>query len=172
MSSLHRIDKPRSGSGSQSSATGEHGEDKAEKQDTASGEKTEPAAEDAEDNQETDDNAIRRQLSRLSIWSSRRSHRRDAEFQVEFNEGDPANPKNWSSTYKALVTLQLGFLALVGSIGSSIISPAGPVLAEYLGVSEEVTILTVALYVLGFAFGMSNRVSSCQHGGTLHDLRP
>ncbi|EME85425.1 uncharacterized protein MYCFIDRAFT_186050 [Pseudocercospora fijiensis CIRAD86] len=72
---------------------------------------------------------------------------------VEFDENDRENPRYFSTPYKSLITLQLGFLALVGSIASSIISPAELVISQYIGVSEEVTVLVVALYVLGFAFG-------------------
>lgn len=46
-------------------------------------------------------------------------------------------------------------VALGGSLGSSIISPAEMVLAHKFHVSSEVTVLCVSLYVLGFAFGPS-----------------
>nr|POE85405.1 putative transporter [Quercus suber] len=76
-------------------------------------------------------------------------------FKVDFEEGDPTNPKNWSSYYKAWITLQLGMLAMSGSLNSSIISPAAQDLSQYLGVSMETVVLAVALYVLGFAVGPS-----------------
>ena len=38
-------------------------------------------------------------------------------------------------------------LALAASLASSIIAPANPVLVKYLGVSEEVVVLNVSLYV-------------------------
>ena len=44
-------------------------------------------------------------------------------------------------------------LALAASLGSSIICPAEPAIAAYLGLSEEVTVLVISLYVLGFAVG-------------------
>lgn len=76
-------------------------------------------------------------------------------FLVKFEENDPENPKNWSANYKACLTLLLGMLAFAGSFGSSVISPAQPEIAKEFGISEEVTVLTVSLYVLGFAFGPS-----------------
>lgn len=72
---------------------------------------------------------------------------------VTFEDGDPENPKNWSSMYKSWITVQLGLLALAASLGSSIISPAEPTIAAYVGVSNEVTVLCISLYILGFAFG-------------------
>ncbi|KAI5358126.1 putative major facilitator superfamily, MFS transporter superfamily [Septoria linicola] len=95
-------------------------------------------------------------LQRLVSHISLRRHRSqpgEPAWQVTFDEGDPENPKTWSNGRKACITLQLGFLALVGSIGSSIIAPAEPVISEYVGVTQETTVLVVALYVLGFAIG-------------------
>lgn len=95
---------------------------------------------------------LQRLASHLS-FRRRRSQPGEAAYQVHFVENDPANPRSWSPRYKTWITMQLGFIALVGSIGSSIISPAEPVIAEYTGVSQEITVFVVALYVLGFAFG-------------------
>lgn len=75
-------------------------------------------------------------------------------FKVDWeDENDPANPRNFAVARKAAITALLGLLALTGSFASSIISPAEPAIAEQMGISEEVTILCVSLYVLGFAFG-------------------
>jgi len=79
---------------------------------------------------------------------------RDA-FLVKFEDGDPANPRNWTNLRKGLLTFLLGMLALAGSLGSSIIAPAQQVLAAEFNVSEQVVVLTVSLYVLGFALGPS-----------------
>ncbi|KAK1808768.1 hypothetical protein LTR12_016885 [Friedmanniomyces endolithicus] len=76
-----------------------------------------------------------------------------AAFLVKWEEGELANPRNWSNGYKAFITWQLGMLALAASLGSSIIAPAEPRIAEEMGVSQEIAVLCVSLYVLGFAFG-------------------
>lgn len=60
---------------------------------------------------------------------------------------DKENPRNWSRSYKAWITFQLGMLALAASMGSSIIAPGQGDIARYLGVSTETTVLTVSLYV-------------------------
>ncbi|KAF2722909.1 MFS general substrate transporter [Polychaeton citri CBS 116435] len=76
-------------------------------------------------------------------------------WRVDFEDGDPTNPRNFKETTKARITLQLGLLAVAASIGSSITSPAQDAISKYTGVDSEVTVLTVSLYVLGFAFGPS-----------------
>jgi hypothetical protein len=62
-------------------------------------------------------------------------------------DNDRDNPRNWSNSYKSWVTLQLGMLALCASLGSSITSPAQNAIAEYVGVSNEVVVLSVSLYM-------------------------
>jgi MFS family permease len=74
-------------------------------------------------------------------------------FLVKFGDGDPENPMNFSGHYKAWLTAQMALLAFVGSFGSSIASPAEPVISKYLDVTLEATVLLVSLFVLGYAFG-------------------
>jgi len=76
-----------------------------------------------------------------------------AAFLVKWDAGERSNPRNWSTAYKGWITLQLGMLALSASLGSSITAPAFPEIAQDVGISEEVVVLTISLYVLGFAFG-------------------
>ena len=66
---------------------------------------------------------------------------------VEWDPDEPANPRNWSTGYKSWITFQLAMLALAASLGSSIISPAEDDIAAYVGVSTEVVILMVSLYM-------------------------
>jgi hypothetical protein len=60
---------------------------------------------------------------------------------------DQLNPRNWSTLYKSWITFQLGMLALAASLGSSIIAPAEPDIAEYVGVSKEASVLVISLFV-------------------------
>ena len=66
---------------------------------------------------------------------------------VEWEIGDPANPRNWSTLYKIWLTFQLSMLALSASLGSSVISPADDTIAKAMGVSDEATILCISLYM-------------------------
>ena len=69
------------------------------------------------------------------------------------SDTDPENPQNWSTLFKSWVTVQLSMLAFAASLASSIIAPANRTIAEYVGVSEELVVLNVSLYIIGFAFG-------------------
>lgn len=60
---------------------------------------------------------------------------------------DQENPLNWSNGYKWWITFQLSMLAMAASLGSSIIAPAEEAIAEYAGVSKEVTVLVISLYM-------------------------
>jgi hypothetical protein len=71
----------------------------------------------------------------------------DPEYLVKWEPNDALNPQNWSVAYKWWVTFQLGMLALVGSLGSSIITPADAAIARYVSVSDEVAVLNLSLYM-------------------------
>jgi hypothetical protein len=71
----------------------------------------------------------------------------DPEYMVKWDSDDPLNPQNWPVSFKWWVTFQLGMLALAGSLGSSIITPADSIIAKYVGVSSEVAVLDVSLYL-------------------------
>jgi multidrug resistance protein len=66
---------------------------------------------------------------------------------------DPENPQNWSPKYKWYTIMILACMTFVVSFGSSVWSTATVVTAEEFGVSQEVMILGVTLYVVGFALG-------------------
>ncbi|KAH0265281.1 MFS general substrate transporter, partial [Aureobasidium melanogenum] len=74
-------------------------------------------------------------------------------FLVGWDPGEKNYPMNWSSGYKAFITFILGMLALAASLGSSIISPAEQQIAQYTGISGEVAVLVISLYIIGFAVG-------------------
>jgi DHA1 family multidrug resistance protein-like MFS transporter len=66
---------------------------------------------------------------------------------------DPENPQNWSRKYRWWMIMILAFMTFVVSFASSVFSTATVVTAEQFGVSQEVMILGVSLYVVGFAVG-------------------
>lgn len=74
-------------------------------------------------------------------------------YLVTWTKDDPANPKNFHPGYKGWLTVQMAMLAFVGSFGASVISPAEAILAAEFNVSKETTVLVLALFVLGYAFG-------------------
>lgn len=79
---------------------------------------------------------------------------RDA-YVVEFDgPDDPLHAQNWPLMRKKMpVAVTLGFVTLTAAFGSSIFSAAIGSVAQQYGISGEVGILGVSLYVLGFATG-------------------
>jgi hypothetical protein len=73
------------------------------------------------------------------------------------NDADPQNPMNFPRTKKWRMTMALAAITFCVSFSSSVFSTATAVTAEEFGVSLEVMILGVSLYVLGFACGMSTK---------------
>jgi hypothetical protein len=66
---------------------------------------------------------------------------------------DPQNPMNWSPRRKTLVVAALCCISFSASFSSSVFAPAALTVAAEFGVGEEVAILGISLYVLGFAAG-------------------
>ncbi|KAL1296592.1 hypothetical protein AAFC00_000087 [Neodothiora populina] len=92
-------------------------------------------------------------MSHSTDEEAARDEKKIDEFLVDWDAGEKANPRNWSLAYRSFITFQLGMLALAASLGSSIISPAENAIAQYTGISAEVVVLVISLYILGFAFG-------------------
>lgn len=72
---------------------------------------------------------------------------------VEFQPGDPENPLNWSKAKKWTYTLLLGIVCFMVAFASAVVTGdmEGP--QETFGVSSEVVILTITLFVIGFGVG-------------------
>ena len=76
------------------------------------------------------------------------------EYVVEFDgPTDPLHAQNWPLKKKMPVAIVLGYVTLCSAFGSSIFSVATGTVAQQFGISTEVGILGVSLYVLGFATG-------------------
>lgn len=75
-------------------------------------------------------------------------------FLVDWSgEDDPSDPFNWPIVKKSVFTVIGSCIVFAITFASSDIGPAGPVLASEYQVSTEVTDLSVALFVAGFAGG-------------------
>lgn len=73
---------------------------------------------------------------------------------------DPANPMNFSKGRKWWISILTALLTFVISFGSSVFSATTEVTAEHFGASEEVMILGVTLYVVGFACGYESSLQT------------
>ncbi|GLB13411.1 hypothetical protein AtubIFM61612_000822 [Aspergillus tubingensis] len=72
---------------------------------------------------------------------------------VTFSVDDPENPKNWSKAFKWYCTMVVSFTCFVVAFASSVITAdiEGP--AEQFGVSREVSLIVVTVFVIGFGVG-------------------
>uniref|UniRef100_A0A060T6E5 ARAD1B15224p n=1 Tax=Blastobotrys adeninivorans TaxID=409370 RepID=A0A060T6E5_BLAAD len=72
---------------------------------------------------------------------------------VTFRESDKSDPRQWKKSKKWAITLALGILCFTVAFGSAVVTGdmEGP--QKTFGVSEEVVILTVTLFVIGFGVG-------------------
>ncbi|KAJ7158296.1 major facilitator superfamily domain-containing protein [Mycena crocata] len=70
-----------------------------------------------------------------------------------FDEGDPANPKNWSRARRWYLTSLAGMLVLNATFASSAPSGIAAQLMEEYNLSEELVILAISLFVAGYVVG-------------------
>jgi len=95
-------------------------------------------------------------------------------YLVDWVLNDPDDPYNWPRTRKWAITAQLAVTTFTVAFGSSVYAGGLKYVVHDLGVSEELAILGISLYVLGFALGYvfygRNRHRSCF--SDLSSLRP
>lgn len=72
---------------------------------------------------------------------------------VTFTPGDAGNPKNWSKAYKWYCTMVVALTCFVVAFASAVVTANIPGVADEFGVSEEVALLSVSLFVVGFGVG-------------------
>lgn len=77
----------------------------------------------------------------------------DSKIVTWDGENDPKKPSNMSELRKWMIVVTTGLMTFCVSFASSVFSTTTFVTAELFGVSSEVMILGLSLYVLGFAFG-------------------
>jgi hypothetical protein len=72
---------------------------------------------------------------------------------VTFVPNDPENPKNWSKAYKWWCTMVVAFTCFVVAFCSSVITADIIDVQKEFGKSEEVVLLSITLFVVGFGIG-------------------
>jgi hypothetical protein len=72
---------------------------------------------------------------------------------VTFKVDDPENPKNWSKAYKWWCTMCVAITCFVVAFNSAVVTADLDGVSETFGVSEEVSLLTITLFVVGFGVG-------------------
>ncbi|KAF2108691.1 major facilitator superfamily domain-containing protein [Lophiotrema nucula] len=72
---------------------------------------------------------------------------------VTFKLHDPENPKNWSKAYKWWCTMCVALTCFVVAFNSAVVTADIEGVSETFHVSEEVSLLTITLFVIGFGVG-------------------
>jgi hypothetical protein len=72
---------------------------------------------------------------------------------VTFKIDDPENPKNWSKVWKWYCTMCVAITCFVVAFNSAVITADLEGVGAEFHVSEEVTLLTITLFVVGFGVG-------------------
>ncbi|KAI9643532.1 Synaptic vesicle transporter SVOP [Ciborinia camelliae] len=72
---------------------------------------------------------------------------------VTFLPDDPENPKNWSKAFKWYCTMVVAITCFVVAFASSVITADLIGVQEEFGVSEEIALLSITVFVVGFGVG-------------------
>ncbi|KAI1623469.1 MFS transporter, partial [Exophiala viscosa] len=72
---------------------------------------------------------------------------------VTFKINDPENPKNWSKPYKWWCTMVVAFTCFTVAFNSAVITADLEGVSETFNVSNEVALLTITMFVIGFGVG-------------------
>ena len=89
----------------------------------------------------------------LHSVQSRRSGRVERYELVTFKENDPENPKNWSKGYKWWCTMVVALTCFCVAFNSAVVTSDIIGVVETFDVSEEVALLPITLFVVGFGVG-------------------
>ncbi|GKT91295.1 major facilitator superfamily transporter [Colletotrichum tofieldiae] len=75
-------------------------------------------------------------------------------FRVDFWDGDPADPQNWSTAYRVLVVGMFALTTLATGIYSTAYSSGIPQMTEELQITNpSLPLLGISLYLVGLALG-------------------
>jgi hypothetical protein len=89
----------------------------------------------------------------IENWHYKGAGTEEDPYAVEWIDNDPRNPFGFSFAYRWSIVLFSAFAVLTVSLCSSAFNGGLPEIIEEFGVSEEVSILGLSLFVLGFALG-------------------
>lgn len=76
---------------------------------------------------------------------------------VTFTIDDPENPKNWPKWKKWWCTAMISLVCFTVAFCSAVITADIGGVSKEFGVSEEVSLLTITLFVVGFGIGACMR---------------
>ncbi|MCJ1389125.1 Synaptic vesicle transporter SVOP [Xylographa bjoerkii] len=89
----------------------------------------------------------------LKIVKSRDTGKLERFELVTFKIDDPENPKNWSKPYKWYCTMVVAFTCFIVAFNSAVITADLEGVSDTFNVSQEVALLTITVFVIGFGVG-------------------
>ncbi|KAF3911551.1 hypothetical protein ABW20_dc0109840 [Dactylellina cionopaga] len=89
----------------------------------------------------------------LKVTKSNVTGKLEDHILVTFTLNDPENPKNWSKAYKWYITMVVAITCFVVAFASAVITSDIAGVAKEFDVSDEVALLTVTVFVIGFGLG-------------------
>ncbi|KAH7324986.1 multidrug resistant protein [Stachybotrys elegans] len=92
-------------------------------------------------------------LSTVQSLESNAAPSQPTHHLVVFEPNDPENPKNWSKAFKWYCTMVVAMTCFVVAFASSVITADIPGVAREFNVSEEVALVSISLFVVGFGVG-------------------
>jgi hypothetical protein len=126
---------------------------------TAVPSRTASIKEESASNSRVDEEAIMRVLTQRTVndeetaMANEKAPETDPNVVTWDGPDDPENPMNFPRSKKWRITMLSSAMTFCVSFASSVFSTSTVVAAEEFGVSNEVMILGVSLYVVGFACG-------------------
>ncbi|EFX00211.1 major facilitator superfamily transporter multidrug resistance [Grosmannia clavigera kw1407] len=94
------------------------------------------------------------EAERASLAAGRAPTNQSRRFRlVAFEPNDPGNPKNWSKIFKWYITMVVAVTCFVVAFASSVVTADISGVMATFDVSEEVVLLTITLFVIGFGVG-------------------
>lgn len=78
---------------------------------------------------------------------------REGYVLVGFEDGDPENPRNWSTAKKYFLVTFCSYINVLVASQASAYSTGEDGVEEDFGISQELATIGLSLYVLGFAIG-------------------
>ncbi|KAK4687592.1 MFS transporter, DHA1 family, multidrug resistance protein, partial [Tremellales sp. Uapishka_1] len=95
----------------------------------------------------------RRSGSGKDVWQDPKTRKWKDDIVTFNTTDDPENPKNWPPRKKLRVLILYGLSTMCATFASSVFSSASSYYAAEYGITDEVAILGVSLFVLGYVPG-------------------
>lgn len=78
----------------------------------------------------------------------------DPNFEIDFEDGDPADPRNWSMAYRSMIIFFISYSTLTVVMYSTSYTSAIPGIMSSFGISNQtIPVLGITTYMIGLSLG-------------------